>query len=83
MVLWVNWDGRTPAKKLTRIHIASYPDYGRLGYWTALVRSLVGTLSAFTVVGYVVIAAMVGTRPDRRGYHELIARTWVVHDDPV
>ena len=83
ILLWVNWDGRTPGKKLTRIHIASYPGYGRLGHWTALVRSLIATLSALPLfLGYVVIAVMIARRPDKRGYHDLIARTCVVHDEP-
>jgi len=82
VVLWVNWDGRTPGKKLTRIRIVSYPSYGPFGYGKALVRSLVGAFSAFTVVGYVIIAVMVSTRPDKRGYHDLVASTCVVHDEP-
>jgi uncharacterized RDD family membrane protein YckC len=82
VLLWVNWDGRTPGKKLTHIRLASYPNYGGIGYWPALVRSLVGAVSAFTVIGYVVIAVMVGMRKDKRGYHDLIARTCVIHDEP-
>jgi uncharacterized RDD family membrane protein YckC len=77
VVLWVNWDGRTPGKKLTRTRIVSYPGYGK-----ALIRSLVGAFSALTVVGYVVIAVMVGKRKDKRGYHDLAASTCVVHDEP-
>jgi uncharacterized RDD family membrane protein YckC len=83
ILLWVNWDGRTPGKKLTRIHIASYPGYGRLSYWTALVRSLVAALSVLPLfLGYVVIAVMVGRRKDKRGYHDLLAKTCVIHDEP-
>ena len=82
IVLWVNWDGRTPGKMLTNTRIVSHPDYGPFGYGKALVRSLVGAFSALTVVGYVIIAVMVGTRKDKRGYHDLAASTCVVHDEP-
>lgn len=81
ILLWVNWDGRTPGKKLTRTRIVSYPGYGPFSYGTALVRSLVGALSALTVFGYLIIAVMVGTREDKRGYHDLAARTCVIHDE--
>ena len=81
VLLWVNWDGRTPGKKLTSIRIVSYPDYGGLSYWTATVRSLIGVASALPLlVGYIPIAIMIGTRGDKRGYHDLIAGTCVVHD---
>ena len=82
VLLWVNWDGRTPGKKLTRTRIVSYPSYGPFGYGKALVRSLVGAFTAFTVIGYVVIAVMVGKREDKRGYHDLVASTCVIHDEP-
>lgn len=38
VVLWVNWDGRTPGKKLTKTKIVSYPDYGSLTYATSTGR---------------------------------------------
>ena len=78
--LLVNWDGRTPGKKLMRIRIVTYPDYQPFSYGTATVRTVVGAASALTVVGYIVIAFMVALREDKRGYHDMIARTCVVHD---
>lgn len=81
VVLWVKWDGRIPGKRLTRIRIVSWPGYGSFGYGTALLRSLIGVLSAAPLmIGYLVISFMVALRPDKRGYHDLLARTCVVHD---
>ena len=82
VLLWVNWDGRTPGKKVTRIRIVSHPDYGGLSYWKATVRTLVSVASALPfLIGYVVIAFMVGLRSDKRGFHDLIAGTCAVHDE--
>ena len=82
ILLWVNWDGRTPGKKLMRIRIVNFPDYQPFAYGTATTRTVVGLLSAAPLMlGYVVIAFMVAWRTDKRGYHDLIARTCVVHDD--
>jgi uncharacterized RDD family membrane protein YckC len=43
VVLWVNWDGRTPGKKLLRVRIVSYPGYEPLSYGTATVRAALST----------------------------------------
>ena len=81
VLLWVNWDGRTPGKKLTKIRIVSYPGYGSFGYGTATVRTAMGLVSVLPLfLGYVVIAIMVAGREDKRGYHDIVARTCVVHD---
>jgi len=80
IILLANWDGRTPGKKLMRIRIVTFPDYQPFSYGTATVRTLVGAVSALTLVGYIVIAFMVALRQDKRGYHDMIARTCVVHD---
>ena len=69
-----------PGEKLTRIRIVSNPGYEAFGYGTAIVRSLIGVLSALPFfLGYVVIAIMVAAREDKRGYHDIVARTCVVH----
>ena len=81
LLLWVNWDGRTPGKKLLRIRIVSYPEYQPFSYGPATIRSLLGVVSAITVVLYVVIGFMVGLREDKRGFHDLIAKTCVIHDE--
>ncbi len=82
ILLWVNWDGRTPGKKLLRIRIVSHPEHRNFSYGTATIRTLLSLTGALTLgVGYVVQASMIGSRPDNRGYHDLAARTCVVHDD--
>ena len=79
--LWVNWDGRTPGKKLVGIRIVSYPKYQPFSYRTALVRSLLGLVSGLTFgIGYVVMALMIASREDRWGFHDIIANTCVIHD---
>jgi uncharacterized RDD family membrane protein YckC len=81
VLLWVNWDGRTPGKKLTGTRIVSYPEYGDLSYRSSTVRMLAAVASAIPFfLGYAVISLMVGLREDKRGYHDLLARTCVVHD---
>ena len=79
--LWVNWDGRTPGKKITRTRIVTYPEYGPLTYKTSLVRMVISVASSLPLLlGYVVISLMIGLRADKRGYHDLVAGTCVVHD---
>jgi len=81
--LWVNWDGRTPGKKLTKIRIVSYPGYGSFGYRTATIRTLIGVASLLPfLVGYFIIAIMIAGREDKRGYHDIFSNTCVVHDSP-
>jgi uncharacterized RDD family membrane protein YckC len=44
---------------------------------------LVAVASALPLfAGYAVIALMIGLRADKRGYHDLVAGTCVVHDGP-
>ena len=81
ILLWVNWDGRTPGKKVVRLRIVSYPGYEPFGYGTATFRAALGLTGAVSIgLGYVVMAVMIAARDDKRGYHDLIARTCVVHD---
>ena len=81
VLLWVNWDGRTPGKKMLRIRIVSYPDYQPFSYRTASIRTIASLLGLFTLgLGYVAQAVMIAARDDKRGYHDLIAGTCVVHD---
>lgn len=75
--LWTSWDGRTPGKKIMGIKIVSYPEYGPISLRKALVRFLIGyTISGLLFfIGYI----MVAFRKDKRGLHDLIAGTCVVH----
>ena len=81
ILLWKNWDGRTPGKKLTGTRVVCYPEYGALTYSASAVRMMASVASALPLfLGYVAISLMVGLREDKRGYHDLLARTCVVHD---
>ena len=80
ILLWVNWDGRTPGKKLMKVRIVSYPDYLPFSYGRAAVRTLISLIASVTVVGYVAIALMVANRDDKRGFHDIVAGTCVIHD---
>ena len=81
VLLWVNWDGRTPGKKMLRIRIVTYPGYQPFSYRTASIRTLSSLLGLFTLgVGYIAQAVMIAARDDKRGYHDLIAKTCVIHD---
>ena len=79
-VFWIHWGGRTPGKKILRIRVVSYPEYGPLSYPRAALRSSLVCVSALTVMGLVVIGLMVAFREDARGYHDLVGRTIVVRD---
>ena len=82
VLLWVNWDGRTPGKKMLSIRIVSYPDYQSFSYRTASIRSLASLLGVFTLgLGYVAQAVMIAVRDDKRGYHDLIGKTCVIHEE--
>ena len=82
ILLWVNWDGRTPGKKLTHIRIVSYPDYKPFSYGRATLRTVLSVASALSLfIGYVVISLMVGQRKDKRGFHDLVAKTCVIHEE--
>ncbi len=84
VLLWVNWDGRTPGKKMLRIRIVSYPDFSPFSYRTASIRTLASLLGVFTLgLGYMAQAVMIAAREDKRGYHDIIAGTCVVHDRPL
>ena len=81
ILLWVNWDGRTPGKKLMNIRVVSYPAYGKVGYASAMVRMLVGIGCALMLfVPYIASVLMIAIREDRRGFHDIVAGTAVVHE---
>ena len=63
------------------IRIVSYPDYQPFSYRTATVRTLASLLGLLTLgLGYLAQAVMIGVRQDKRGYHDLIAGTCIIHD---
>ena len=82
ILLWVNWDGRTPGKKLTKIKIVSYPGYSAFSYGTATLRTVLSLTGVLTLgLLYLVMAIMIGVRSDKRGFHDIAAGTCVIHDE--
>ena len=82
VVLWVNWDGRTPGKKLAKIKIVSYPGYSAFSYGTATLRTVLSLTGVLTLgLLYLVMAIMIGVRSDKRGFHDIAAGTCVIHDE--
>ncbi|MBM3932811.1 MAG: RDD family protein [SAR202 cluster bacterium] len=81
VLMLVNWDGRTPGKKILNLRIVSYPGNGELSYYVATLRSLLSLTGAFTIgLGYLVMGIMIATRADRRGYHDILAGTCVIRE---
>ena len=78
ILLWVNWKGRTPGKRMMGIRIVSYPDYQGFGYKKAIIRKIVGYTLSLMIIGLGYI--MIGIRRDKRGLHDLIAGTCVIYD---
>lgn len=66
--------GATLGKMAIRAKITNL-DGSPIGYNRALLRWLAARLSDFMFVGYILI----GLRPDKRGLHDLLARTKVIY----
>ncbi len=76
--LWANWDGRTPGKKLLGIKIVQYPGYQSITYGNAIIRYFIGYTISSLILGLGFV--MVAFRNDKRGLHDLIAKTCVIYE---
>ncbi|MCK4386859.1 MAG: RDD family protein [Candidatus Pacebacteria bacterium] len=76
--LWTNWRGMTPGKKLMGIRIVSFPDYQKLSYTKSIIRYLIGYTISGLILGLGFI--MIAFRKDKRGLHDLIAKTCVIYN---
>ena len=75
IALWVLWSGKTPGKALLGIQIIKLDD-SPMGWKEAIIRYIGYILNVITLfIGFLMIAA----RRDKRGLHDLIAKTKVVH----
>ena len=75
ILLWVTWDGKTPGKALCGIHIVKI-DNTPIGWKEAILRYIGYIVSVLTLfIGFLMIAA----RRDKRGLHDLIAKTKVTY----
>ena len=78
MVFWKRWRGATPGKKFLHIKIVDAKTFEDIDNKQAITRSfgyIVSTL-AF-LIGFI----MVAFRKDKRGLHDLLAGTVVVHEE--
>ena len=78
VVFWKRWRGATPGKKLVNIKIVDFKTHKDVDNIQAITRSfgyIVSTL-AF-LIGFL----MVAFRKDKRGLHDLLAGTIVIHND--
>ncbi len=77
IAFWVNWQGRTPGKKIVGIRIVSFENYGPLNHTRAIIRYIGYTINFLIFgLGFLLIAL----RRDKRGLHDLIAGTAVIHE---
>jgi len=78
VILWTNWRGMTPGKKLMGIRIVSFPDHQTLSYKKSAMRYIIGYTASVLILflGFLMIAF----RKDKRGLHDLIAKTCVIYD---
>ncbi len=78
VAFWVNWNGRTPGKKLMGIRLVRHPDLGGITHGKGLLRYVIGYTVSTIVFGLGFV--MVAFRDDKRGLHDLIAGTAVIYD---
>lgn len=81
MILPIIWHGYTVGKKICGIKIVKV-NGGKLGIGTMLLRYLVaGIIYGITFgICLLISAIMIGVRKDKRGIHDFIAGTQVIHD---
>jgi uncharacterized RDD family membrane protein YckC len=74
-VFFTGYNGQTPGKMALRVKVIDN-DGGPVGYGQAFVREVVGKFlsSLILCIGYL----MVAFRADKRGLHDLVARTRVI-----
>ena len=78
MIFWKRWRGATPGKKLLHIKIVHAENFEEIDNKQALIRSVGYLASTFSFcIGFFMIAF----RKDKRGLHDLLAKTAVIYDD--
>ena len=77
IALWIVWNGQTPGKKILNLKIVD-ANYEELDLITSIVRYIGYYINILTFfVGFAIIAF----REDRRGLHDILAKTYVIHTD--
>jgi len=78
MIFWKKWRGATPGKKFVHIKIVDAKTFEDIDNRQAITRSfgyIVSTLAL--LIGFI----MVAFRKDKRGLHDLLAGTVVIHEE--
>ena len=78
MIFWRRWRGATPGKKFVHIKIVDAKTFEDIDNKQAITRSfgyIVSTLAL--LIGFI----MVAFRKDKRGLHDLLAGTVVIHEE--
>lgn len=77
MLFWRRWRGATPGKKFVHIKIVDAQTFEDIDNKQAITRSFGYVVSTFSfLIGFV----MVAFRSDKRGLHDLLAKTAVIYD---
>ncbi|WP_100405288.1 RDD family protein [Bacillus solitudinis] len=84
LLLPVFWYGYTVGKRICGIRIVKL-DGSNVGFGTMLLRYIVaGFVYVITLgIAYIVSIFMVAFRQDKRGVHDMIAKTYVTYEKPV
>ena len=78
MIFWRRWKGATPGKRFVHIKIVDAATFEDIDNKQALTRSVGYIASTFTLlIGFI----MVAFHKEKRGLHDLLANTVVIHDD--
>jgi len=78
MLFWKQWRGATPGKKFVHIKVVDAQNYEDISNTQAITRSFGYLASIFSfLIGFL----MIGLRKDKRGLHDLLAKTVVIYDE--
>jgi uncharacterized RDD family membrane protein YckC len=74
---WIFWNGQTPGKKILNLKIVD-ENYFNINLKTAIIRYIGYYISILTFfIGFAIIAF----RNDKKGLHDILAKTYVIHTD--
>ncbi len=78
MIFWKRWRGATPGKKFVHIKIVDAKTFEDIDNRQAITRSFGYIISTLAfLIGFI----MVAFRQDKRGLHDLLAGTVVIHEN--
>jgi len=78
VIFWKRWRGATPGKKFVHIKIVDAKTCNDIDNKQAIIRSLGYIISTLAfLIGFIIVAY----RRDKRGLHDLLAGTIVIHEE--